>query len=224
MNDFKIGNLPLFDSHDFFELIFRFSFNLIVILLLVRWLYYTATRRKDYLFTYVIISMVIFLLSYMLESVKIQLGFALGLFAVFGIIRYRTMALPIREMSYLFMVIGISMINALTNKKTSIAEILFTNLVVLFITYGFERIWLLKHEKTKSILYDRIDLIKPERYEELLEDLRNRTGIHTINKAELGKIDFLHDTCRITIHFIETEKGIADLKTDSRNDNDDSDD
>ncbi len=223
MEEIKIGNLQLFHLSDFLELLVRFTFNIAMVLLLVRWLYYTATRRKDYLFTYVIISSVIFLLSYMLESVKIQLGFALGLFAVFGIIRYRTLALPIREMTYLFMVIGVSMINALSNKKTSIAEMLFTNLIIIFITYGFERIWLLKHEKTKTIVYDKIELIIPEKRAELLEDLKLRTGISDINHIELGKINFLKDTCRITIHYIENEKGIADLKETNESD-DDSDD
>ena len=103
--------IELIDVQDFWELLIRFAFNLFVILIGVRWLYYPMAKRKDYLFTYILISAVVFLLCFLLENVKLQLGFALGLFAIFGIIRYRTDAIPIKEMTYLFLVIGISVIN-----------------------------------------------------------------------------------------------------------------
>ena len=104
----------MFSFNGFPELLVRFGINLAVILLLVRWLYYSGSRRKDYLFTYILISTVVFFLCYLLESVTLQIGFALGLFAIFGIIRYRTNPMPIKEMTYLFLVIGVSVINALT--------------------------------------------------------------------------------------------------------------
>jgi hypothetical protein len=172
-----------------------------VILILVRWLYYSATKRKDYLFTYILISSLIFLLCYLLASVKLQIGFALGLFAIFGIIRYRTSSIPIKEMTYLFLTIGVSIINALADTKTSVAEVLFTNFVIIAITFCMEKMWLLKHELSKIIVYEKIELIKPENHTLLLNDLKERTGIKNIKRVEIGKIDFLKDTCRLQIFF-----------------------
>ena len=110
-------------------------------------------------------------MCFMLESVKLQMGFALGLFAVFGIIRYRTDAIPIKEMTYLFVVIGMSVMNALINKKISLVELSFANLVIIGATYGLERVWLLRHEAQKIIVYEKIDLIKVGREEEMKADI-----------------------------------------------------
>jgi hypothetical protein len=142
----------------------------------------------------------------MLESVKLQMGFALGLFAVFGIIRYRTDAIPIKEMTYLFVVIGMSVMNALINKKISLIELSFANLVIIGATYGLERVWLLRHEAQKIIVYENIDLIKVGREEEMKADIEARTGIK-VNRFEIGKIDFLRDTALIKIYFFEDEQG-----------------
>ena len=219
----KLGSIELIDFSSFFEMLMRFSLNMVVILILIRWLYYSTTRRKDYLFTYVLISCVIFLLCYLLANVKLQLGFALGLFAIFGIIRYRTNAMPIREMTYLFLVIGISIINSLADTKTSVAEVLFTNVIIIFFAFGFEKIWLLRFEASKIITYEKIDLIKPEKYKELLADLSERTGIKNINRIETGKIDFLRDTCIITIYYEEKGKNPG-FEGTIGNDKDDDDD
>jgi hypothetical protein len=222
----NFAGLEIIDLPGFLELILRFALNTLVILILVRWLYYSVTKRKDYLFTYILISCVIFLLCYLLESVKLQIGFALGLFAIFGIIRYRTNSIPIKEMTYLFLVIGVSVINALTDTKASLADLLFTNLIIILITYGLEKIWLLKHESSKTILYDKINLIKPDKYEELLNDLCNRTGIEQIHRVETGRIDFLKDTCTLTI-FYETAGRDINLTNQNENsikDDDDDDD
>lgn len=193
--------MEVINPQDFLGLILRFAFNTAIVVVLVRYMYYSVAKRKDYLFTYMMISVVVFLLCYLLESVKLELGFALGLFAVFGIIRYRTDSMPIKEMTYLFVVIGITVINALANKKISVAELMFTNLVILFMVYGYEKIWLLKHESAKLIVYDRIDLIVPEKYLELLADLRQRTGLEQIHRVDVGRIDFVRDVCRLTIYY-----------------------
>ena len=190
-------------------LLLRFGINMVVLLILVRWLYYTTTRRKDYLFTYILISTVVFLLCYLLESVSLQIGFALGLFAIFGIIRYRTNPMPIKEMTYLFLVIGVSVINALTT-GTGILEVIFANLAVVLITVALEKIWLLSHISSKAIVYERIDLIVPEKHDEMMEDLRQRTGIREIKKVEIGSINFLKDTCRMIIYY-EPEKRSVNL-------------
>lgn len=218
-----IPGIRLINIPDFIELVSRFALNTVVIVLLVRWLYYTTARRKDYLFTFILISTVVFLLCFMLESVKLQIGFALGLFAIFGIIRYRTDAIPIKEMTYLFIAIGISVINALTSEETSIVDLIFANAVIIFITYGFEKLWLLKHESQKVIIYEKIDLIKPEKREELIRDLCERTGIKKINRLEMGKVDFLKDTCMITIYY-DTEEMQVPGTTVNGNTNDDDDD
>jgi hypothetical protein len=222
----SIAGIEIIDVPGFLELLLRFTLNIVVILVLVRWLYYSSAKRKDYLFTFILISVVIFLLCYLLESVKLQIGFALGLFAIFGIIRYRTNPIPAKEMTYLFLVIGISVINALTDSKASLADLLFTNLVIIVVTYGLEKIWLLKHESSKIILYEKIDLIKPEKHEELLKDLRERTGIKQIIRVEAGKIDFLRDTCMLTIFYESTDNDLNLLNQDIniRNDDDDDDD
>ena len=189
------------------ELVIRFGMNLAVILILVRWLYYSTTRRKDYLFTYLLISSVVFLLCYMLESVSLQIGFALGLFAIFGIIRYRTNPMPIKEMTYLFLVIGISVINALTT-GTGWMEIVFANVIIVLITIGLEKVWLLRHISSKSIVYEKINLIVPEKYDEMIADLRERTGLKEIKKVEIGEINFLKDTCRMIIYYEDRGRSV----------------
>lgn len=202
-------NIELVNWEDFIDLILRTVFNTSVILILVRYLYYRITPRKDYLFTYILISVVVFFMVFLLENIKIELGFALGLFAIFGIIRYRTRQIPIREMTYLFLVIGISVINALANSKVSYAELIFTNIAVLTITYLLEKIFLLKHESKKAINYENVELIKPEKRAELIEDLELRTGLK-INRVEIGRIDYLRDSARVIIYYFESENWADD--------------
>lgn len=206
------------------ELFLRFGINIIVIFVLVRWLYYSTTRRKDYLFTYILISSVVFLLCYLLESVSLQIGFALGLFAIFGIIRYRTNPMPIKEMTYLFLVIGVSVINALT-AGTNLVEILFANIAVILITFGLEKVWLLRHTSSKAIVYEKINLIVPEKYDEMIADLQERTGIAEIKKVEIGAINFLKDTCRMIIYYEEEGRSVnqADQNECIKPDDDDDD-
>ena len=195
---------PIFDSEDFWKLITKTVFNLIIITTIVRYIYYPVTKNKDYLFTYFLISLTVFLLCVLLDSVKLQLGFALGLFAIFGIIRYRTDPIPIKEMTYLFLVIGISVVNALSNKKISHAELVFANLMIVFVTYGMERLWLLKAEIRKNITYEKIELIVPEKREELIADLKARTGLD-ISRIEIRRIDFLKDIANIRIFYYEDD-------------------
>ena len=195
---------PIFDNNDFWKLILKGVFNFLIILIIVRYIYYPVTRNKDYLFTYLLISLTVFLLCFLLDNVKLELGFALGLFAIFGIIRYRTDPIPIKEMTYLFLVIGISVINALANKKISYAELLFANLIIVFVTFGMERLWLLRHETRKNITYEKIELIAPERRDELIQDLKDRTGLDVV-RVEIRRIDFLKDTANLRIFYYEKD-------------------
>ncbi|MCD4792127.1 MAG: DUF4956 domain-containing protein [Bacteroidales bacterium] len=204
-----IFGLDLFDKEDFIKLIIRFLFNFTVIIILIRLIYYPSAKRKDYLFTYFIVSSVVFLICFMLDNVKLELGLALGLFAIFGIIRYRTSQIPIKEMTYLFLVIGISVVNALANKKISYTEILLTNFFIILITYTLEKATRLRHVSRKRVIYEKIDLIKPEKRQELIADLEERTGLKII-RVEVGRIDFMRDIARLRIYYYEGE-GVINL-------------
>lgn len=203
-NDRFLG-MEFLDYEATLKLLFRLVFNFGFVFVLVRLIYYPSAKRKDFLFTYMLISLSIFLLCFMLENVKLDLAFALGLFAIFGIIRYRTDAIPIKEMTYLFIVIAISVMNALVNKKISYLELVVANLAIIGITYGLEKVWLLRHESFKIVLYENIELIKSGQREALEKDLEERTGIK-INRVEIGRIDFLRDTALLRIYFYEDDQ------------------
>ncbi|MEO9510951.1 MAG: DUF4956 domain-containing protein [Flavobacteriaceae bacterium] len=192
-------NIPLFDD-DFYKMLFRFVINFTFLTLIIRFIYYPFAKRKDYVFTYYLISAIVFFLCFTLKKYELDIGMALGLFAIFGIIRYRTDPIPIKEMTYLFVVIGVSVINSLANKKMSYSEIIGANFLIIAILFLIERYWALKQEESKSIIYENIENIKPENYETLKSDLENRTGLH-INKVTIGEVDFLKDTAKVTIFY-----------------------
>ena len=196
-------------SNDFYALLIRLGINLFFLTILIRFLYYTKTKRKDYLFTYFLIGIITFFLCFGLMQMDIDTGMGLGLFAIFGIIRYRTDAIEIKEMTYLFMVIGISVVNALASNELSISEVTVINVTVLLVTFILENLWLMKHETRKTINYERIDLIKPEQRELLKADLEKRTGL-VINRVEVGKIDFLNDTAQVRIFYYADEQEFSD--------------
>ncbi len=203
----ELFGIKLISESDFFELILRLGLNTFVIVIIIGFLYYSKSKRKDYLFTYYIFSFVVFLLCYLLENVKLELGFALGLFAIFGVIRYRTTQIEIKEMTYLFLVIGVSVVNALANKKVSYAELLFTNFALIMVTYLLERVFFLRHETSKMITYEKIELIKPQNYSLLLADLEERTGLK-IDRVQVGKINFLKDSASLLIYYYEENNTI----------------
>lgn len=201
----KLFGIEILNVADFTELLMRFVFNLIITLTIVRYIYYPITHRRDYLFTFVMIGTVIFLMCYLLESVKLQLGFALGLFAVFGIIRYRTTTISIKEMTYLFIVIGISVVNALSNKKISYAELVFTNLAIMAITYFIEKIKGLENESFTVVQYENIDMATPEHKDELIKDLEKRMGIK-ISRLEFSNFDYQRDVVKIRVFFFKSRQ------------------
>ena len=198
----KFFDIDLIDIKAVIELLIRFSFNILVTLIIAKFFYYAKTKRTDYFFSYVILGSSIFLLIFLLESVKLKIGFAIGLFAIFGIIRYRTNPIPIKEMTYLFIIITVSVINGLTTKKISYSELIISNLLIVLVIYLLEKIWFVRQEKSKKIIYEKIELIKPEKKEELIKDIENRTGIK-INRIEVGQIDFLKDVAKIKIYFYD---------------------
>ncbi|MEN9422085.1 MAG: hypothetical protein RLZZ321_489 [Bacteroidota bacterium] len=196
-------------STDFYALLIRLGINLFFLTILIRFLYYSKTKRKDYLFTYFLIGLITFFLCFGLMQMDIDTGMGLGLFAIFGIIRYRTDAIEIKEMTYLFMVIGISVVNALASNELSISEVTVINVTVLLVTFILENLWLMKHETRKTINYERIDLIKPDQHDLLKADLEKRTGL-VINRVEVGKIDFLNDTAQVRIYYYADEQEFSD--------------
>ncbi len=189
-----------FNASSFIALIIRFSFNMLVIGIIGRGLYFSVARRKNYLFAFTMISVVVFLICFLLDNIGLELGFALGLFAIFGIIRYRTNPIPIKEMTYLFIVIGVSVINGLSNVNISYLELVFTNVAVIFVVYLHERVWLMGNEAKKIIEYEKIELVQPERRPELIADLKERTKLE-ITRIEIGRINYLRDTVRLKIYF-----------------------
>ena len=202
---FEIIGKSIYDQEGLLKLLFRFSINFIFAFAIIKLVYYSRNKRKEYLFTYFIFNVITFFICFLLRKVPMELGFALGLFAVFGVLRYRTEQIPIKEMTYLFIVIGLAMINSLSNKSISFAELLFTNFAITFVTFALERLWLLKHESRKIIVFEKIELITPENHDKLKADLENRTGL-SITRFEIGKINFLNDTVTISIYYYEDEQ------------------
>lgn len=192
-------NIPLFDD-DFYKMAFRFVLNLVFLTVIIKWLYYSAAKRKDYLFTYFMIGIIVFFLCFTLKKYELDIGMALGLFAIFGIIRYRTDPIPIKEMTYLFVIIGVSVINSLANQKMSYAEIIGANIAVVVALWVMEKLWIVKSISTKKIQYEKIENIKPENHEILKADLEERTGL-AIQEIEIGNIDFLRDSTTLTIKY-----------------------
>jgi len=197
-----LGGSPLLD----FTL--RFVLNAVVISLLIRGLYYPRYKNKDFVFTFFLFNIVNFLICLLLGSSTLKLGAAFGLFALFSIIRFRTVTVPVREMGYFFVSVAVGVINALAPAGDSYLLFL-ANGVLLLTTVALEKGLNLEHENVKAIRYERIDLIAPERRTEMLADLRQRTGL-PIHRVEVLNIDFLRDVASIhAFYFAATNEGGA---------------
>lgn len=200
----ELLEVPLYDD-DFLKMVGRFAINMFVVTMLVRIAYYRRSRSKDYLFTFYMLSATVFFICFTLKKLEIQMGMAMGLFAIFGVLRYRTDTMPIREMSYLFTVIGISVINSLANVKVSWLELIAANTAMTMLPAFLESMPLLAQESREEILYERVDLVHPSRYDELIADLEQRTGVK-ISRIELGRIDLVSDCVFITVYFYPHEQ------------------
>lgn len=201
--------IPLFDGPNLWNLLLRFAFNLLVCWIIIHFFYYKKSRRRDYYFTFLLFSVVIYLLLFSLQNLSIEIGFALGLFAIFGMIRYRTETVPIREMTYLFVIIGVSIINGF-GMAASYTTLAVANLLVVLAVWLFEAIGLGRHEATKIITYEKIELIRPERRADLLADLEARTGLK-ITKVQVGSINFLKDTAYLKVTYIPDDDTPNDI-------------
>lgn len=206
ITDLGMFGIPFFNMEGWFELMIRFGLNVLVTSLIIVWLYYGKSKRRDYVFTFTLISTTVFLLIFLLGSEKLQIGLALGLFAIFGIIRYRTDTVPIREMTYLFLIIGLSVINALA-VSVSYIELFTTNFLFVLMTWLMEKTRIVSKSACKLIKYEKINLITPDKYEEMLADIKQRTGLN-VTKCEVGYIDFLKDTALIKVYYESASKEI----------------
>ena len=203
------------------ELAIRFGINVLVCWIIVQFFYYRKSRRRDYYFTFMVFSSAMLMLLYIMGNVEVGVGLTLGLFAIFGVIRYRTETVPIREMTYLFVIIALAAMNGLAPvyrlagnvtdhphyilPAGNLAVLLLSNALVVCLIWVLESERLLKHTSAKLVLYDRIDLIVPERRAELIADLEKRVGVQ-IDNLEVGHVDFLRDAAYIKVYYT-VEKG-----------------
>ena len=186
-------------SSELMNLILRFGFNLFVAFIIIKLIYHREHRDNDFVFTYFMFNSLIFFFSFLLSNININLGFAFGLFAVFAIMRYRTDPIPIKEMTYLFIVITIGVINALSKTEVSYEALLFTNVAIVGLTYFLETYWQKNLLVRHMVVYEKLENIKPENHDKLLADLKERTGFD-IQQFEIRRINFLRDTFRIRIY------------------------
>ena len=208
-------------SAGFGDTILRFFICLLVNWFIVHCLYFKKGKRREFYFTFMIISVAIYFLVHLMMGMdrgKATMGVGLGLFGIFSIMRYRTDSMPVREMTYLFVVICLSVVHAMADSiggsvagtctGTPIMELLVIDIIVVACIMTFER--MVKTSPSKLIQYDRIELIKPERCQELLADLRDRTGLDVLN-VEIGAIDFLRDMAMLRVYYQSSNVSSKDL-------------
>ncbi len=186
----------------FLSLFAGFAVNLLVALIIVRFIYYPANQNKNYVFTYLAFNTIIYFVMSFLTSAEISLGVGFGLFAIFSVLRYRTSTMSTREMTYLFIVIALPVMNSVLMRGDEWLTLLAVNATVAAVLFVLEREWGFHYESTRSIRYDRIELIRPENREQLLADLRLRTGL-PIKRVAIGRLNFLNDTAELRVFFDE---------------------
>lgn len=179
----------------------RLAVDLASVFVLIRFVYFPIYRSREYIFTFFIFNLIIFLITFLLNKVEMSMGAAFGLFAVFSMLRYRTEDISIKDMTYMFLVIAMGLINAVT--KGSWDEITLISAIIIIITYLLESNILMKKEISKVVLYENIEMIKPENRHLLIADLEQRLGVK-INQVTIGKIDFLRDSAQVQVHYYET--------------------
>ena len=195
-----------------FEFGFRYAFNLIVTFVLIRTFYYARHKNKDFVFTFFLFNSVLFLICFLLSSTKIELGFSFGLFAIFSIFRYRTVTVPVREMGYFFLTVTVGIINALANLSDTLILLIICNIIILLLTYILDSHLGLEHESYEEINYDRMDLIQPEKRNEMLQNLHERTGL-SIHRVKFQKIDLCKNVVNIHAFYYsqENESTVKDV-------------
>ena len=178
------------------------ALNMVVALLIVRFIYYPATQDKTYVFTFLAFNTVIYFVLGMLTSATLSVGVGFGLFAIFSVLRYRTDEMPIREMTYLFIVIALPVMNSVMMSASTIPWLLVANGTIVGLLYALEKEWGFHFAGSKRVVYDRVELITPANQDRLLADLRERTGL-PVERVEVRRIDFLHDTAELVVYYDE---------------------
>ncbi len=196
------GSKMLIDEDDFFKLLSRLCLNLGFAAIVIRLIYFRLYQNREYVFTYFLFNVITFCLCLLLRKVPIELGFALGLFAVFGILRYRTEPIRIRDLTYLFIVIGLAILNAVANKKVSVAELLLVNGAIVGLTAFLELRPAKLHAHATPLHYDKLELIAPERQPELIADIKKRTGLEVV-RIDIERIDMLRDSAELIVFYID---------------------
>lgn len=226
-----ITNAMMTTSQSLTELTIRFFLNLIVCWILVHFFYYKKSKRRDYYFTYMVFSSSMLLLLYVMGNVEVGVGMTLGLFAIFGLIRYRTETIPIREMTYLFVIIAIAAVNGLAPiyrivgavskyphyslNEGALGVTVLSNLLMLILILVLESEKLLKHTSTKLVLYDRIENITPDKREELIADIEKRVGVK-VDNIEVGHVDLLKDAAYVKVYYTLKKGQMATIDTLTR--------
>lgn len=205
----EVLDVPLFDGPSLWRMLILFGVNMLVCWIITHFFYYRKSRRRDYYFTYMLFSMAIFFILYQLQNMKVEVGIVLGLFGIFSMIRYRTEQLPIREMTYLFVLIGISIING-AGMATSYVSFVAVNVIFILLVWILEAVGMSNRNAQKIITYEKIELVKPDRREELLADLHQRTGLEIV-KVQVGSIDFLKDTALLKVTYIPDDSEPNDI-------------
>lgn len=184
----------------FIESLVEFAVNLAIVFAIVRFIYYPRRRDKDYVFTFFAFNTIIFFVMGLLNNAELSIGVGFGLFAIFSVLRYRTNTIPIHEMTYLFVLLALPVLNSILLDKQCYAEFALANLAIVAVLYVLESGWGFQYETRKTIIYERIDRIRPDNWPQLLDDLRERTGL-PIKRIEIGPLNFLRDTAEITIYY-----------------------
>ncbi len=176
------------------------ALNLLVAVLIIRFIYYPITQDKKFVFTFLAFNTVIYFVMGLLTSAELSVGVGFGLFAIFSVLRYRTDEIPIREMTYLFIVIALPVMNSVMISEDHIIQLVVANCMIVVLLYALEKEWGFRFAGSKFVTYDRVELVAPEKQELLFEDLRRRTGL-LVDRVEVRKINFLNDTADMIIYY-----------------------
>ena len=202
-------------SSDLLYFMLGAALNFVVALLIVRFVYYPATQDKTYVFTFLAFNTVIYFVLGLLTNAQLSVGVGFGLFAIFSVLRYRTGEISTREMTYLFILIALPVMNSVMVSDSALPYLLVSNVAIMTVLFVLEKEWGFHFERSKRIVYDRIDLITPENSERLLANLHERTGL-AVKRVETRRIDFLHDSAEMVIYYDEprlTSAKVAPLQS-----------
>lgn len=184
----------------FVDMLAGFGLNLVIVFIIVRGIYYPRQHDKNYVFTFFAFNTIVFFVTGLLNSSAVGASAGFGLFAIFSLLRYRTDTIPIREMTYLFVLIALPVMNSILLGQQAYSQFTAANLAILVVLFVLEREWGFRYEARKPVIYERIDLIRPENWVALVDDLRERTGL-PIKRIEIGQLNFLRDTAEIIIFY-----------------------